>query len=91
MSARRSLSFTEDENDLLSYFDDNGKSDIAKIALKFYIENKDKKDGLNDIDKLSDSIVNKLTVLISKVGINKIESVAPVENRSVKKGFKLVK
>lgn len=91
MSARRSLSFTEDENDLLKYFDDNGKSDIAKIALKFYIENKDKRDGLNDIDKLSDSIVNKLTLFMGKNGIGKIENVIPVENKSVKKGFKLVK
>lgn len=42
MSYRRALSFTENEKDLLDYFDQNGKSDIAKIALKYYMDNKDK-------------------------------------------------
>ncbi len=34
MSYRRSLSFAEHEKDLVDYFDENGKSDIAKEALK---------------------------------------------------------
>jgi hypothetical protein len=42
MSYRRSLSFSEQEQELLKYFDNNGKSDIAKLALEFYRRNKDK-------------------------------------------------
>lgn len=42
MSIRRSISFKETEDTLLNYYDKNGKSDIAKDALKFYIKNKDK-------------------------------------------------
>lgn len=42
MSYRRALSFGENEKDLVEYFDTNGKSDIGKLALKFYKENKDK-------------------------------------------------
>jgi hypothetical protein len=42
MSYRRSLSFSEQEKELLQYFDTNGKSDIAKIALEFYRKYKDK-------------------------------------------------
>jgi dephospho-CoA kinase len=42
MSQRRSLSFAENEKELLDYFDENGKSDIAKMAMNFYKNNKDK-------------------------------------------------
>jgi hypothetical protein len=42
MSYRRSLSFSEQEQELLKYFDTNGKSDIAKEALYFYQKYKDK-------------------------------------------------
>jgi hypothetical protein len=42
MSERRSLSFDENEKDLLDYYDNNGKSKIGKLALRFYKENKDK-------------------------------------------------
>lgn len=42
MSYRRSLSFAEDEQELLEYFDTHGKSDIAKTALEFYRKYQDK-------------------------------------------------
>lgn len=42
MSIRRSISFKETEDELLNFYDENGKSDIAKDAMKFYIKNKDK-------------------------------------------------
>jgi hypothetical protein len=41
MSYRRGLSFADDEKELVDYFDNNGKSDIAKEAMRFYKENKD--------------------------------------------------
>ncbi len=41
MSFRRSISFNDNESDLLEYFESHGKSKIVKLALKFYIENKD--------------------------------------------------
>jgi len=34
LSYRRSLSFSEHEKELVDYFDENGKSDVAKEALK---------------------------------------------------------
>jgi hypothetical protein len=42
MSYRRSISFADDEKELLEYFDENGKSDIAKEAMIFYRDNKDR-------------------------------------------------
>jgi hypothetical protein len=42
MSVRKSISFADDEDDLLQYFIDNGQSKIAKTALQFYKDNKDK-------------------------------------------------
>lgn len=42
MSYRRAISFSENEKDLLKYFDNSGKSDIVKVALKYYRDNKDK-------------------------------------------------
>jgi hypothetical protein len=42
MSKRYSISFSKGEQDLLDFFEKNGKSKIAKVALKFYIDNKDK-------------------------------------------------
>ncbi|HHX70867.1 MAG TPA: hypothetical protein GX708_22800 [Gallicola sp.] len=41
MSQRRSISFGENELDLLEFFDTNGKSYIAKQALRFYRDNKE--------------------------------------------------
>ena len=54
MSYRRSLSFSEQEQELLTYFDSNGKSDIAKVALDFYQKYKDKviPDGFMEMLKL---------------------------------------
>lgn len=60
MSFRRSLSFADDEEELLNYFDNNGKSDIAKEALKFYRENKDR--------VLTDSIINIIKALGFNIG-----------------------
>jgi hypothetical protein len=56
--AVRSLSFKENEKDLTDYFDNNGKSDIVKEAMKFYIKNKDK------------IIINGLGELIPLIGNN---------------------
>lgn len=42
MSQRYSISFSSNESELEKFFIKNGKSKIAKTALKFYIENKDK-------------------------------------------------
>ena len=41
MSKKRSISFSENELDLMDYFDKNGKSNIAKTALRFHRDNKD--------------------------------------------------
>lgn len=91
MSYRRSLSFSEDEKDLLNFFDNNGKSDIVKVALKFYIDNKDNINHINNIEDISDSIAKKLYLLIGKnININN-DNNNYVENKSIKKGFKLVK
>ena len=42
MSYRRSLSFSEQEKELLNQFDSHGKSDFAKEAMKYYIRYKSK-------------------------------------------------
>lgn len=42
MSYRRSLSFAKHEVDILEFFDANGKSDIAKESMKFYMRYRDK-------------------------------------------------
>ena len=62
MSIRRSISFEEGESELLEYFDDNGKSKIAKEAMKFYKDNKDR--------VLTDSIINVLKLL----GLNNVSN-----------------
>lgn len=60
MSERRSISFNDNEKDLLDYFEHNGKSKIVKIALQFYIDNK------NNV--LNDATINILKLLnISKL------------------------
>lgn len=58
MSHRRPLSFKEREKDLLDFFDNNGGSEIVKVALKFYIDNKDK--------IISDKLLNELKSLIGQ-------------------------
>lgn len=55
MSDKRTISFGKNEGELLQYFDDNGKSDIAKTAMQFYKENKDR--------VLTDAIVGILKTL----------------------------
>ena len=65
LSYRRSLSFSEHEKDLVDYFDENGKSDIAKEALKNHM-NKDSKN--NDI-VLSDEFHEALMKLFEKINI----------------------
>lgn len=42
MSYRRGLSFASSEKHLVDYYDNNGKSDFAKEAMKFFIRFKDK-------------------------------------------------
>jgi hypothetical protein len=42
MSWRRSLSFADGEEHLLNEFDNNGKSDFAKEAIKFFIKFRDR-------------------------------------------------
>jgi len=51
MSERRSISFDEEERELLNYFDSNGRSKIAKTAMSFYKEHKGKIfiDSIKDI------------------------------------------
>jgi hypothetical protein len=59
---RRSISFNKNEKDLLDYFDSNGKSDIVKEALKFFIKNKDK------------IIINNLKEIIPLITNNTVSS-----------------
>jgi hypothetical protein len=54
MSERRSISFNKNESELLKFYDTNGKSDIVKVALKFYIENKE-------------NVINEATLNILKI------------------------
>jgi hypothetical protein len=56
MSKRRSISFSENELILLNYFDENGKSDLAKDALLFYKENKD--------NVITDSMIKILKAIV---------------------------
>jgi hypothetical protein len=76
LSWRRSLSFAEDELELVNHFDNNGKSDFAKEAMKFFLRFKDKlyiiPDGLSisGISKVNrpvkDETKNKMIKLIQK-------------------------
>lgn len=73
MSWRRSLSFAEDEKDLVNHFDSNGKSDFAKEAMKFFLRFKDKLYIIPDefsIGKVNrivkDETKNKMIKLIQK-------------------------
>jgi hypothetical protein len=73
MSWRRSLSFAEDELELVNHFDNNGKSDFAKEAMKFFLRFKDKlyliPDGLsiNQIHKpTKNEVKTKMIKLIQK-------------------------
>jgi hypothetical protein len=58
MSARRSISFNDDEKELLDYFENNGKSKIVKTALQFYMNNKD--------NVINEATLNILKILNSK-------------------------
>ncbi len=71
MSERRSISFNKNEHDLLKFYDENGKSDIVKIALKFYIENKD-------------NVINEATLNIIKLlgGSRPTQNTSPNNNIS---------
>lgn len=55
----RSLSFKENEKDLAIEYDNNGRSEFAKMAMKFYLKNKDK------------IIINNLSELVSLFSSNK--------------------
>jgi len=73
MSWRRSLSFAEDEEELVGHFDNNGKSDFAKEAMKFFLRFRDKlyviPDGLSigHISKpVKSEVKNKMIKLIQK-------------------------
>jgi hypothetical protein len=75
LSWRRSLSFAEDELELVNHFDSNGKSDFAKEAMKFFLRFRDRMfllpDGLsinhNYISKsVKDETKNKMIKLIQK-------------------------
>lgn len=85
MSFRRSISFADDEEELVNYFDNNGKSDIAKQAMKFYKENKDR--------VLTDSIIG----IIKALGFNifgqntQINSTTNVQNAEIKEKMKGLK
>jgi hypothetical protein len=73
LSWRRSLSFSEDEKELVNHFDSNGKSDFAKEAMKFFLRFKDKlyiiPDGFS-ISKVNrpvkDDTKNKMIKLIQR-------------------------
>jgi hypothetical protein len=62
MSVRRSLSFADDEKELLKYFDENGKSDIAKEAMRYYKDNKEK--------PISDEMKLEIIKILQNFGIN---------------------
>lgn len=79
MSVRRSLSFAEDEKDLVDYFDTNGKSDIAKEAMKFYKENKD--------NVLTDAMIK----LLKMIGIGTHENHSQLQKTNINKINKLIK
>jgi hypothetical protein len=72
MSWRRSLSFSEDERELVNHFDNNGKSDFAKEAMKFFLKFKDKlyiiPDGfsVNKTQPVKNEVKNKMIKLIQK-------------------------
>jgi hypothetical protein len=76
LSWRRSLSFSEDELELVNHFDNNGKSDFAKEAIKFFLRFRDKlyiiPDGLSvgSIGKVNrnvkDETKNKMIKLIQR-------------------------
>lgn len=79
MSYRRSLSFSDNEKDLLDYFDNNGKSDIAKEAMKFYKEHKD------------NVITEGMIKLLKIIGINNSNNIIPKNNDIQNKLMKLKK
>jgi len=79
MSYRRSLSFAEDEEELLKYFDSNGKSDIAKEAMKFHKEYKNR--------VITDTMID----LIKIIGFNKPNQEVIKNNISQDKLSKLKK
>lgn len=67
----RSLSFKKNEEDLANEYDNNGKSEFAKSAMKFYLTNKDK------------IIINSLNELVSLFGNNQNNHKQP--SNSIKK------
>jgi hypothetical protein len=78
MSERRSISFNDNESDLLEYFENNGKSKIVKLALQFYIDNKD--NVINEctlnllkILNLSKPVQNPVNQNISSNNISKLK------------------
>jgi hypothetical protein len=73
MSFRRSLSFAEDEEDLVNHFDSNGKSDFAKEAMKFFLRFRDKLYvipdgfGIGNVSRpVKNEVKNKMIKLIQK-------------------------
>jgi hypothetical protein len=69
LSYRRSLSFAEHEEVLVNYYDNNGKSDFAKEAMKFYLRYKDRITILpeNVFINSNQQIQNKDTILENKI------------------------
>ena len=82
MSYRRHISFTDSEKDLVDFYDQNGKAKVAKKALEFYIENKDKL----IIGSLSDVLQ-----LVSNTSISKQTPPEPYSYISQNKLQKLIK
>jgi hypothetical protein len=70
MSYRRCISFTDDEKDLVNHFDNNGKSDFVKEAIKFFLRFRDKlyivPDGLSVSKTVKNEVKNKMIKLIQK-------------------------
>jgi hypothetical protein len=73
MSYRRSLSFSEQEQELLSYFDTHGKSDIVKTALDFYKRNKDK--------VIPDGFIEMLKLLKSETPITNTRNTTDIQSK----------
>jgi hypothetical protein len=70
LSWRRSLSFSEDELELVNHFDNSGKSDFAKEAMKFFLRFRDKvciiSDGFSVNRPVKSEVKNKMIKLIQR-------------------------
>lgn len=83
MSFRRSLSFAEDEKEILDYFDNNGKSDVAKLAMIFYRDNKDKL-MIDDIKQVIE-LLNQMQINLPSQGRTQATDILKSQLNKLKK------